>query len=261
MELNLNGKGALVFASSAGLGKGCALELAREGARVVLVAREENRLRAAQSEIERETGNRPDYVVGDVSKTDSIVTAINTTIDKCGSLYALVCNAGGPPAGTFAKFDDDAWRQAFELTLMSIVRSVREALPYLEENGGRVVTIASSSTRMALPNLLLSNVFRTGITGLVKSLAIEYGDRDILLNVLCPGRFDTDRVAQLDGIRAKRESLSLEEVKTLEQKAIPVGRYGDPKEFGRVAAFLCSPANTYVTGQTILVDGALTTCY
>ncbi len=262
MDLKLKDKGALVFASSAGLGRGCATELAREGARVMLVGRTEERLRAAQAEIERETGNRPEYVVGDVSKSDDIAAAIDAAADRFGGLYAVVCNAGGPPAGTFGKFDDAAWAGAFELTLMSVVRSVRGALPHFEAGGGgRVVTVASSSTRAALPNLLLSNVFRTGIVGLMKSLAQEYGGQGVLMNVLCPGRFDTDRVAQLDGMKAERESISIDEVRARERKGIPVGRYGDPVEFGRVAAFLCSPANTYLTGQTILVDGAMSSCY
>jgi 3-oxoacyl-[acyl-carrier protein] reductase len=262
MDLGLKDKAVLVFASSKGLGRGCATEFAREGARVMLASRTAADLERTRDEIARATGNRPECVVADVSKATDIQLAVDATVSAFGGLYALVNNAGGPPAGPFENFDDAAWQAAFELTLLSFIRSTRAALPHMTAaGGGRIVNVASSSTRAALPNLLLSNVFRTGIVGLTKSLAKEYGGRNVLLNVLCPGRFDTDRVAQLDGMKASRAGVTVEEIRKREFASIPMGRYGDPLEFGRVAAFLCSPANTYVTGQNIIVDGGLTDVY
>ncbi len=262
MDLQLKDKPVLVLASSAGLGRGCATEFAREGARVMLTGRTEERLRKTQQQIADATGNRPDYLVGDVARAEDVARVVEATAAKFGGLYALVNNAGGPPAGTFEKFDDAAWQSAFELTLLGFVRSVRAALPHFKAGGGgRVINVASSSTKAALPNLLLSNVYRMGVLGLTKSLAKEYGGQNVFFNVLCPGRFDTDRVAQLDGMKAEKAGVSIEEIRRKEQASVPVGRYGDPLEFGRMAAFLGSPANTYLTGQNIVMDGALGDVY
>jgi 3-oxoacyl-[acyl-carrier protein] reductase len=262
MELGLAGKPALVMASSRGLGKGIATELAREGARVMLCSRSAQVLATAQAEIHALTGNRPEFVVGDVTRADDIHRAVAATTERFGTIYALVNNTGGPPAGSFEQFDDDAWTAAFELTLLSYVRAVRAVLPIMKQAGaGRILNNASSSIKTALDNLLLSNVFRMGIAGLAKSLARELGPLGILVNVIGAGKIATDRVDQLDRLAAQQRGIDAEQFRTTCEAQIPLRRYGTIEEFGKLAAFLCSPANTYVTGQSVLVDGGSIAAY
>ncbi len=259
MDLGLQGKSALVLASSAGLGRAIALAFAREGADVTLFARRAAECRAVQAEIKAATGRDAHAVTGDLTKAADISAAVDGAVARFGRLDILVNNCGGPPAGTFDSFDDAAWQAAFELTLLSYVRATRAALPHLRKAGrGWILSVVSTSAKAPLDLLLLSNVFRTGVTGLTKTLAIELGPQNILVNALGPGRVATDRLAQLDGARAARTGTTPEQVRAANEKTIPLGRYGEPDEFARTAVFLCSPANSYVTGQTLLVDGGVT---
>lgn len=261
MNLDLADKPVIVCASSAGLGKATALEFAREGARVMLSGRREVELKRTLTEIKSETGNEPRYTVADLTKPADIARLVDATVAAFGGVYTLVNNSGGPPAGTFDQFDDAAWQNAFELNLLSYVRTIRAALPHLRKSRGRIVNFASSSVKSPIENLILSNTFRTGILGLSKTLASELGSDGILVNVLGPGRIHTDRIEQLDTIRATKAGVPIEQVRADTIKSIPVGRYGTPDEFARVAAFLGSPANTYVTGQALLVDGGMVKAY
>jgi 3-oxoacyl-[acyl-carrier protein] reductase len=262
MDLGLRDKAALVFASSAGLGKGIATELAREGAHVMLFARSEETLAATQADIQATTGNRPDFIVGDMNRREDIEGAVVKTVDKYGGLFALVNNTGGPPAGQFTDFGDDDWQLAFQQTLLSYVRSIRAALPIMEEaGGGRILNNTSSSIKNVIDNLLLSNVFRLGIQGLSKTIAREFGPKKILVNVVGAGKIATGRVDHLDRLAAEKQNLTLEEFQAHCQANVPLGRYGTIEEFGKMATFLCSPANTYITGQSILIDGGAIQAY
>ncbi|MGI5963594.1 MAG: SDR family oxidoreductase [Lawsonibacter sp.] len=258
MELGLKGKGALVLASSGGLGKAIATELAREGAKVMLSGRSEAALEQAQAEIYEATGNRPEYFAASITDAAGIKELVQATVERCGPIYALVNNSGGPKPGHFDAFGDDAWQEAYELCLLSYVRTIREVLPSMRANGGgRILCSTSSSVKAVLDNLILSNTFRMGVVGLAKTLSQELGKDNILVNVIGPGRVGTARIDQLDQLRAQQEGITVEQ---LQQKAfheIPLGRYGRPEEYGRLAAFLCSQANTYITGQTILMDGGM----
>ncbi len=258
MDLGLNGKSALVAASSKGLGRAAAMQLAAEGAGVMISGRNESDLEAAAGEIERQTGAEVAYTVVDVSRGKDIENLVSRTAKRFGGLDVLITNAGGPPAGNLDKFSDEDWQKAFELNLLSVVRLIRAALPHMREKGyGRIVNFTSSSIKQPLENLLLSNVFRTGVLGLSKSLAAELAPDGILINTLGPGRIATDRLASLDETRAGNQSVSVEEVRRQSEARIPLGRYGQPDEFARVATFLASEANTYVTGQALLVDGGM----
>lgn len=258
MELGLKDKGVIVMASSSGLGKAIACEFARERARVMLFSSSEEKLVKARSDIEAETGVAPEYVVGDITRVEDIRRMVATAVERFGGVYALVNNTGGPPAGTFDAFDDAAWQRAYELTLLSYIRAVREVLPHMRGAGaGRILCSTSSSIKAVLDNLILSNTFRNGVVGLAKSLAQELAKDGILVNVIGPGRVDTDRIDQLDRLRADKEGISVEEMRRKIFKSIPLGRYGKPPEYAKMAVFLCSEANTYVTGQTVLVDGGL----
>lgn len=256
MDLGLHGKVAMVAASSKGLGYGIARELAREGALVSIGSRTESDVFDAAEVLIEETGGEVLPNVLDVSDPDSIALWVEKTIDAFGGVDMLVVNAGGPPAGNFDQFDDDAWQGAYELTLMSAVRMIRAVLPSMRTaGGGSILTITSSSVKEPIDFLLLSNVMRSGVTSLAKSLAQQLAPENIRVNNLMPGRIDTDRVQSLDERSARSRGLSVEEIKAANELGIPLRRYGTIEEFGRLGAFLLSDAASYITGQTIAVDG------
>ena len=258
MDLGLQGKVALVMAASKGLGRAVATELAREGARVVISSRDEDALAQTASDMKEETGRAVEHYVADITRAEDVQALISHAAIRFGGVDVLVNNTGGPPAGTFDDFDDEGWQSAFELVLLSLIRAVREVLPSMRERGGgRIVNIASSSIRQPIENLILSNTFRAGISGLAKSLAIELAPDGILVNTIGPGRISTARSQSMDASKAEAMGVSVEEVRGQVESQIPLGRYGTPEELARVAAFLASPANSYVTGQAILVDGAM----
>lgn len=259
MDLNVKGKSVLVFASSKGIGRAIAGEFAAEGASVVLASRDINTLETAVGEIQAHTGN-PQIACCrcDMTRAEDIEAALAFANEKHGAIDVLINNSGGPPAGGIDQFEDGDWQNAYELNLLSYVRAIRGVLPYMRaQGGGHILNVTSSSIKQSLDNLLLSNTFRAGVLGLAKSLAQELAKDNILINTLGPGRIATDRVESLDRLAAKEKQMSYEDVKQASEKSIPLGRYGKPEEFAKHTVFLCSGANTYVTGQAFLVDGGL----
>ena len=259
MDLGLTNKVVLVVASSKGLGKAVAKELAKEGANVMLTSRSAESLKKAAEEIQEEAKGKIAYFPADITKPEDIKSLVKETREKLGKIDVLVNNAGGPPSGNFLDFNDEDWEKAFQLNLFSYIRLIREVLPDLKQEGGKILNIASSSVKAVLPNLILSNTFRNGINGLSKSLAIELAPDKILVNTIGPGRIATDRIQELDQAKAEAQNRLLEEVTEESEKSIPAGRYGEPEEFAKAAVFLVSGANTYVTGQSLLVDGGMVT--
>lgn len=258
MHLGLAGKRALVLAGSTGLGFGVARQLSLEGARVTLCSRDLARAHAAATDIAIETGGTVAGEVADVSDASSLEQLFASAIASMGGLDILVCNAGGPPPGSFKVLTEESWSHAYQLTLMSVVRSVRLALPHFADAGnGCVLVLGSSSVKQPIPNLLLSNVFRPAIHGLVKHLTEELAPAGVRINMLSPGRILTSRIEQLDAAQAKRENRSVEEVRADSVGRIPLGRLGTQDEFGKVAAFLVSDAASYMTGSSLLVDGGM----
>jgi 3-oxoacyl-[acyl-carrier protein] reductase len=257
MDFNLKGKVALVVASSQGLGKAIAFELAKEGAHIMLTSRNEEKLQAVKAEIQALGKGNVSYFRCDITRAEEIQNLIKKTNEELGKIDILVNNAGGPPGGTFEKFNDEDWQKAFELNLLSYVRIIRAALPDLKKDGGRIINIASSSIKVPIPGLILSNTFRLGIVGLAKSLAEELAPYNILVNTVAPGRIATDRIAYLDQIKADNQGKTVEEVEENSKKAIPLGRYGEPEEFAKVVTFLASDASSFVTGTSLLVDGGM----
>ncbi len=256
MDLGLTGKVALVAAASQGLGYGVARELAREGARVSICSNDQPGLEAAERRLVEETGGDILASVCDVTRPDDIQAWVKRTVEHWGVVDALFINAGGPPPGLIKDITDAQWHAAFELTLMSAVRMIRAALPHMT-NGGAILTSTSSSVREPIEKLALSTVMRSGVVGLVKTLADEVAADGIRVNNLMPGRIATERITFLDQAAANREGLSLDEVRARSLARIPLGRLGEVEEYGRAAAFLLSPAASYITGASLRVDGGM----
>ncbi|TGA99549.1 SDR family oxidoreductase [Sporolactobacillus shoreae] len=258
MDLGLNGKRALVLASSKGLGFAIAKQLVLEGAEVILSSRDHERLEVAADSLDDLSDGAATYYPADVSLKDELDALADFTKLHFGSLDILVNNSGGPPSGPFLSMTDQDWQNAFELNLLSYVRMIRATVPLMEKaGGGHILNIASSSIKKPISNLVLSNTFRLGIVGLTKTLASELSDSNILINTLAPGRILTDRVLLLNEKQSETTGIPIEDIRKKSEAEIPLGRYGTPEEFAKVAAFMVSDACTYVTGESLLVDGGL----
>ncbi|MBW8348725.1 SDR family oxidoreductase [Bacillus sp. IITD106] len=255
MELGLKGKNALIVASSQGLGKAIAEQFVKEGTNVMIASRNIEQLKTVHTELENLNGGSVSWARCDITNPEEITEMVKRTVEAFGGIDILVNNAGGPPAGGFEDMGDEDWQKSFELNLLSYIRIIREALPYLKKNGGRIINIASSSIREPIPGLILSNTFRMGIAGLAKTLADEFAQYNILVNTVAPGRIYTDRIKQLDEANAEKKGVSVEEIADKAQESIPLGRDGKPEEFAKVVVFLASEGNTYMTGSSFFVDG------
>jgi 3-oxoacyl-[acyl-carrier protein] reductase len=256
MDLGLKDRVALVAASSRGLGKACALELAREGARVVICARDGARLGTAAGEIRTTTGAEVLPIETDLTDPGQIQNLVEETLRRWSRIDVLVTNSGGPPAGFFDDLEDGAWLQAHELTLMSAVRLIRAVLPAMRAQAwGRIVNITSVSVKQPIDNLLLSNVYRPGVIGLAKTLSAQLAAEGITVNNVAPGYTRTDRVLELAQARAADEGKGVEEVLAETTASYPMGRMGEPEELAALVAFLASERAAYITGVTVQVDG------
>lgn len=244
----------MVAGASRGLGLAVAEALAREGAKVSIASRDEAAIRRAAEKIGR---GAVAHAV-DVRSAEAIARWAERTRETFGGIDLLFTNSGGPPAGLAVSFDDRAWQDAVDLLLFSTLRMIRAAVPSMQDRGGGAILVSTSaSVKEPIPNLGLSTVVRASVSALAKTLALELAASGIRVNQIVPGRIDTDRVRQLDGINAQKQGVTPAEAKAKAISAIPLGRYGETEEFGRVGAFLLSPAAAYITGATVQVDGGL----
>lgn len=259
MDFGLKDKVVVVLASSKGLGKATAMEFAKEGAKVFITGRDRATLEATKKEIIEASENQNIYPVKcDITQVTDLENLAKIAKDKFGGVDILINNAGGPPAGGFGDISDQMWQESFELNVMSFIRAIRLFLPEMKAQGhGRIVNFVSSSIKQSIDNLILSNTFRAGLVGFTKSMSQELSEYNILINNVAPGRILTDRTKHLDGIVAEKLGKSYKEVHEKNADQIPMGRYGDPAEFAKVVVFLSSDANTYMTGQSVLVDGGM----
>ncbi len=255
MDFGLKGKVAMVAGASRGLGFAVAQALAAEGANVSIASRDEAAICAAAKRL---GAGQVMATPLDVRSAEGIERWARATEDRFGGIDILFANAGGPPAGAALSFDDAAWQGAVDLLLFSTLRMVRAAVPSMEARGGGAILVStSSSVKEPIQNLGLSTVVRASVSALAKTLAIELAPIRVRVNQIVPGRIDTDRVRQLDEINGKKQGVTADQAKAKSIAAIPAGRYGEPEEFGRVAAFLLSDAASYMTGATVQVDGGL----
>ena len=248
----------MVAGASRGLGFAVARALAKEGARVSLSSRDADSIAGAAAKIEKDTGARVLAMPVDVRSAESIAAWFEKTFAEFGGVDLLYPNSGGPPPGPALKFDDAAWQNAFELLLLSAIRMIRLAVPSMTSRGGGAIVLpTSSAVKEPIPNIALSNVMRTSVSSLSKTLAMELAPHNIRVNQLIPGRIHTDRVDEIDVDNSKRAGITVEQQRQRVWATIPLGRYGDPEGFAAAAVFLFSDAASYITGASLQVDGGL----
>src|SRR5688500_9226741 len=258
MDLGLKDKRALVTGSTRGLGYATALLLAKEGCRVTVNGRYEEKYKCATEKIHTVAGTEAVGFAGDVSQISVPQMLIRQTVQAFGGLDILVTNSGGPTPGSIDSLDEVAWQKGIDSSLMAHVRLIKAALPYLRKSdSASVLTFTSYSVKQPIQNLLISNSIRAATVGLTKSLALELGKEGIRLNSILPGWTMTERVKELMTFRAKNNNTSIEEESAKQTAEIPLGRMGQPEEFANAAVFLLSPAASYITGVMLNVDGGM----
>ena len=256
MDLGLRVKVALVAAASRGLGRATALELAKEGTKLVLCARGAADLEAARADIVNRTGVEVQAIVADVSDRTQLERVASEAMSRFGQIDILMTNAGGPPAGLFEAHGWDAWERAVNLTLRSAVELTRAVLPGMRaRKWGRIINVTSIAAKQPVDNLILSNSIRSAVTGFARTLANEVATDGVTVNNILPGYTRTERVEQLAESTAKKEGLAPKDVVARFEKEIPMRRLGEPEEFAALAVFLASTRASYITGQSIAVDG------
>jgi len=252
MDLGIKGRRAIVCAASKGLGKGCAVSLAREGVELLILARGQEALEATAAEIRRDTGVRVATLSCDITTAEGRAAALAAMPDP----DILVNNAGGPPAGDFREWDEADWQAAVNANMITPIMLIRAVVDgMVARRFGRIVNITSTSVKAPIPHLGLSNGARAGLTGFVAGIARQVVHANVTINNLLPGPFDTDRLRVTMEGAAKKAGKSIEELAQARRKSVPTGRFGTPDEFGATCAFLCSQQAAYITGQNVLIDG------
>lgn len=253
MDLGIKGRNAIVCASSKGLGKGCAIALAKEGVNLLVNARNETVLAQTVDEIRK---------VAPSIKISMVACDITTAEGRARVLQAmpapdiLVNNAGGPPPGDFHDWSREDWIKALDANMLTPIELIKATVDGMaKRKWGRIINITSSSVKAPIPVLGLSNGARSGLTGFIAGIARQMARTGVTINNLLPGRFDTDRIRQTTAAQAQKNNRSMEEELQAAAEQTPIGRFGNIDEFGAFCAFICSTHAAYMTGQNILLDG------
>jgi 3-oxoacyl-[acyl-carrier protein] reductase len=258
MELGLQNKVAIVCASSKGIGKGCAMELAREGCKLAMCARNSSELKAATDEIGKISRSEIFAETCDVTDKEKSQKFVKKVMQKFGTVHILVNNCGGPPPGKMADFKAEDYMVGIERSLLAPIYWTYLVVEAMKaQKWGRIINITSLSVKEPIENIIQSNTARAGLTGFARSIATELAPYGILVNNVLPGKILTDRLKETTAGRAAKTGKSIEEALLDTAKEIPLGRLGTPEEFGALVAFLCSMRASYVTGCSIQVDGGL----
>lgn len=256
MDLGVRGKFAFVAASSRGLGRAVAEELAAEGVNVALCARHEKSIHDVANSIARTHGVETFATRADLSQSGEAHRAVAEAIAHFGRIDILVTNAGGPPAGPFDSHNDEAWRNAVMLNLESVIGLTRGALPGMKERQwGRIINVTSIAVKQPVENLILSNSIRAAVVGMARTLANEVAPFNVTVNNVLPGYTRTERIDELTAFSAQQTGKSEDEIRAVWEHQIPMGRLGEPREFAALVAFLASERASYITGTSITVDG------
>jgi len=252
MDLGIKGRKAIVCAASKGLGKACAVSLARAGVELVINSRSPETLEATAREIADLTGVSVTAVAADISTA----AGQKLVLEACPTPDILVNNNGGPPLRDYKELDRDAMLEGVTQNMVTPIELIQATIDHMQAQGfGRIVNITSGSVKMPLSGLDLSSGARAGLTAFLAGVARSVAKNNVTINFLLPGAFDTDRLAGSFVKRAKAANISIEEAKAQRGATIPAGRLGDPAEFGEACAFLCSAQAGYITGQNLLIDG------
>ncbi len=258
MDLGLRQRVAVVLAASGGIGLGIARKLAAEGCSLVICGRDKDRLAAAEAQILSESDTSVLAEQADVGDAAALDTFFDKVMAVHGKVDILVNNSGGPPPGRAEEVTDEGYRRAFELVLMSKVRACRRVLPSMrQQRWGRIINIESTSVKSAMENMVLSNTFRSAATAFAKTLSLETARDGIRVHTLMSGPFMTKRVDELGVTAAQSRGISFEQWKTETEAGTPLGRFGDPLEYGALVAFLASDLADYLNGTCIAVDGGI----
>jgi 3-oxoacyl-[acyl-carrier protein] reductase len=257
MDLGIRGKVTMVAAGSKGLGRAAALALAAEGCAVSVCGRDAESLAKVKAELEA-LGAPALALPADVTRAQDLARWHQATESTLGPVDILITNTGGPKAAVFSDLSDDDWASGVESTLMNVVRMSRLVLPGMRaRQWGRIIHITSLVAKQPYPLLTISSTLRAGLSALTRTLAMETAKDGITVNAVLPGHVMTDRQVHLAEVKSKAEGITVEQHFARQAAAIPVGRIGDPREVGAVIAFLCSAPASYLTGQSLLVDGGL----
>jgi 3-oxoacyl-[acyl-carrier protein] reductase len=258
MDLELSNRVAIVAAAIQGLGKACALGLARVGALVAIGARNEETLQATAQQIRKETGAKVLARKADMSVLSDIQAFVKATHDEFGRIDIAVTNAGGPPKGIVMSVTEEQWLMGINLNLLSAIRLSLAVAPYMQQQKwGRIINIISTSVKEPFNGLVLSNVARAGVVAFAKTMSNELGPDNVLVNNVCPGSIWTARAEASSRSQAERAGISLEEAVDRFNQTIPLRRQGQPEELANLVVFLASERASYITGATIQVDGGL----
>lgn len=252
MDLGINGRNALICASSKGLGRACAYSLVREGVNVVLVAREIKTLRKTCQELKNLKSGDVSFVIADITSKQGRIDALRA----CPNPDILINNAGGPPAGDFREFSEETWLAAVNANMLTPIELIKATLDGMMERGfGRIINITSSAVKAPIDILALSNGARTGLTGFVAGLSRKTIAKNVTINNLLPGTFETETMRSRSASMAQASGKTFEEIQLMRLQPIPAGRFGNPDEFGDACAYLCSQQAGYITGMNFLIDG------